>query len=109
MIVIYMMNRNDLDFFMIQDFEWDDGNRQKSRVKHRVDPRECEEVFFNKPLWAHADEKYSQKELRYHALGVTNHGRKLFLSFTIRAHRLRVISARDQSREERKLYENQTK
>ncbi len=39
------------------------------------------------------------------ALGVTYEGRRLFVAFTIRRSRLRIISARPMSRRERVAYE----
>ncbi len=94
-----------LDFKKCEGFDWDAGNQQKSWAKHRVDYRECEELFFNKPLLLHEDKSHSGHEARYYALGATNTGRPIFLVFTIRGRKLRVISARDQSRRERRDYE----
>jgi uncharacterized DUF497 family protein len=88
-------------------FDWDAGNKQKNWEKHTVDYRECEEVFFNQPLLINEDMKYSSQEKRYYVLGRTDTGRTLFLVFTIRNNKIRVISARDQSRKERKIYEQQ--
>ena len=31
-------------------FQWDEGNADKNWIKHRVSPREAEEMFFNEPL-----------------------------------------------------------
>ena len=47
------------------------------------------------------DTAHSAKEKRFKALGKTNKGRLLFISFTIRKNKIRVISPRDQDREER--------
>ena len=88
-----------------EGFEWDDGNDKKNVASHRVSCTEAEEVFFNRPLFVIDDEKHSEKEQRYHALGHSNEGRKLSLSFTIRGNKIRVISARDMSRKERLRYE----
>ena len=86
-------------------FQWDEGNTDKSWLRHKVSWTECEEAFFNNPLLVAADEKHSQKEPRYFALGQTDAGRGLFLVFTIRRALVRAISARDMSRRERKEYE----
>jgi len=86
------------DFDSIVGFDWDQGNRQKNWEKHQVDYRECEEVFFNQPLLIHEDTKHSSQEKRYYVLGRSDTGRLLFLVFTIRNNKIRVISARDQSR-----------
>ncbi|HLC04209.1 MAG TPA: BrnT family toxin [Anaerolineales bacterium] len=86
-------------------FDWDEANSRKIWIRHQVSPGECEEAFFNNPLLVAADEKHSQKEPRYFALGQTDAGRGLFLVFTIRRALVRAISARDMSRRERKEYE----
>ncbi|HYM10010.1 MAG TPA: BrnT family toxin [Bryobacterales bacterium] len=85
------------------EFEWDAHNAEKIWRKHRVAPRECEEVFLNVPLIV-ADEEHSHTEQRFYALGQTDSGRLLFVVFTIRGNLIRVISARDMSRKERGVY-----
>jgi uncharacterized DUF497 family protein len=86
-------------------FQWDAGNLDKNWDLHRVSRGESEQVFFNRPILVVADHQHSQGEARYAALGRTNDGRRLFVVFTIREETLiRVISARDQSREERRIY-----
>ena len=86
-------------------FEWDDGNSDKNWVTHGVGCGEAEEVFFNVPLILALDRKHSKTEDRHFGLGVTNFGRALFVVFTIRGNLVRVISARDMSRGERRIYE----
>jgi len=85
-------------------FEWDEGNKEKNWIGHQVVYTECEEIFFNQPLVVADDILHSKKENRYYALGQTNAGRHLFISFTIRGQLIRVISARDMSRKERRVY-----
>jgi hypothetical protein len=84
-------------------FEWDAGNATKSWDKHRVSRGETEEVFFNAPL-LFAQAGASEQETRYFVLGCTDAGRRLFVVFTLRGTRIRVISARDMSRSERSVY-----
>ena len=86
-------------------FEWDQGNLLKNWEKHGVSPGECEQVFFNAPLIAGHDKQHSEQETRFFALGHTDAGRRLFVVFTIRHGRIRVISARSMNRKERKVYE----
>lgn len=93
-----------IDLSKIDKFEWDDGNRTKNWVKHQVSTTECEEVFFNLPLLLADDSQHSQVEKRYYVLGQTNSGRQLFIAFTVRANKVRVISARDMNRKERQKY-----
>jgi uncharacterized protein len=85
-------------------FDWDDGNLFKNWEKHQVSAFECEQVFFNRPLIAAPDEKHSSEESRFFALGQTDATRLLFIVFTIRDKRIRVISARDMNSRERKQY-----
>ena len=86
-------------------FEWDEGNRDKNWIKHKVSNSECEEIFFNQPLIINFDKNHSKIEIRFYALGHTDLNRKLFIVFTIRNKKIRVISARDMSKKERKIYE----
>lgn len=89
-------------------FEWDEGNRDKNYKKHKVHYKETEELFFNKPVIIYEDVSHSQTEQRYSALGITKKMRKLYVTFTIRNSKIRIISARDQSKNERRLYEKKT-
>lgn len=95
-------------FTDIIGFEWDDGNRDKNRVKHNVLNGECEEVFFNQPLIVLDDANHSKKEIREAAFGVTDNGRRLTVVFTRRKNLIRVISARDMNKKERRFYETQS-
>jgi len=89
----------------LKAFDWNKGNIDKNLVKHKVDFRECEEIFFNKPIKFYFDKQHSQKEDRYMALGATNKSRKLSIIFTHRKNKIRIISARDQNNRERRLYD----
>ncbi len=86
-------------------FDWDDGNSEKNWLTHGVRRSECEEVFFNRPLVVPQVHPLEEREARYHALGETGAGRRLFVVFTVRGNLVRVISARDMSRRERSVYE----
>lgn len=87
-------------------FQWDAGNADKNWDLHSVSLAECEQVFFSRPILVAADDKHSQGAPRYAALGRTNAGRVLSVIFTIRGTLVRVISARDASRRERRVYGN---
>ena len=87
-------------------FDWDEGNLLKNWAKHGVTAAECEQVFFNRPLLAQPDLKHSASEIRFFALGQSDSGRRLFLAFTVRENLIRVISARNMSRKERRSYDN---
>jgi|SRR3990172_10130367 len=93
-----------LDIQSIEGFDWDEGNINKNWIKHRVSNSECEEVFFNLPLLIADNQKHTQEEKRYYALGQTYTNRLLFIAFTIRDNKIRVISARDMSQKEERTY-----
>jgi len=97
------------DFRLVEGFEWDAGNARKSIDKHGVSQSEAEQVFFNKPLLLFDDERHSTVELRFHAYGKSDDGRHLQVSFALRnnGRLVRVISARDMSRKERAVYDQE--
>ncbi len=95
-----------IDLQRITGFNWDTGNARKNE-KHGVSTAEAEQVFFNVPLLLLEDAAHSQDEPRIHALGKTDDGRALHITFTLRQsdQLIRVISARDMHRKERAIYE----
>jgi hypothetical protein len=90
-------------------FDWDDGNRDKNWEKHGISDSESEEVFFNQPLVVRHDPSHSGQEDRLCTFGQTDAGRKLFVAFTMRGKLLRVISAREMTRRERRFYSSYEK
>jgi uncharacterized DUF497 family protein len=102
------MNLHDLPLHGL-GFDWDQENLLKNWEKHGVGFWECEEVFFNQPLLLADDAGHSGDEQRFYALGKTDGERRLFLAFTARRRKIRVISARDMSRKERREYQNAEK
>jgi uncharacterized protein len=86
-------------------FEWDNGNITKNWDKHDVLTGECEQIFFNKPLIVKRDKEHSKLENRYYALGRTNMNRPLFVVFTVRIEKIRIISARDMTVSEIERYQ----
>ena len=96
-----------IDLANISGFNWDAGNVRKSEVKHDVSTAEAEQVFFNTPLILLEDVAHSSEEVRIHALGKTDEGRALHITFTLRkaGALIRVISARDMHRKERAIYD----
>lgn len=95
-----------IDLNKISGFDWDEGNSRKND-KHGVSMAEAEQVFFNAPLLMLVDALHSRVEPRLHALGRTDEGRRLHITFTVRkaGSLIRVISARDMHRKERAVYE----
>lgn len=104
---VYYDNIHDMiNLSLVTGFDWDEGNVIKNS-KHGVNNGEAEQVFFNAPLLLLSDMKHSQHEPRFHALGKTNDGRLLHITFTLRQSQtlIRIISARDMHRKERAIYE----
>jgi len=92
-----------------EGFEWDDGNSNKNWHLHCVGDGECEDVFFNLPLIIASDQKRTPKEIRFSALGRTDANRWLFIAFMVRNNLIRVISARDMTKSEKRKYAEKIK
>lgn len=86
------------------EFEWDRGNREKNK-KHHVTDREAEEAFFDEQKAIYRDVFHSKTEERFILLGKTRQERLLYVIFTKRRSKVRIISARDTNRKEVRLYE----
>lgn len=93
------------EFGQFIGFEWDQGNVNKNLIKHNVENWECEQVFFNRPLFVIDDPKHSISEKRWAAFGKTDANRFLIVVFTKRGDLIRVISARDMNKKEREFYD----
>ena len=88
------------------EFEWDAGNQEKNLVKHGVSNAECEETFFDPHKRVLKEVLHvggSGQEKRHILIGRTKAERILYVVFTVRRNRVRVISARDLNRKERGL------
>ena len=77
----------------------------KNLVKHNVSITECEEVFGDTHKKILEDVQHSKGESRFILLGMTNAHRLLFVVFTLRGDKIRIISARDLNKKEVPLYE----
>jgi len=93
--------------YQCSGFDWNEGNTDKNWLKHKVSSSECEQIFFNHPLLIQDDIIHSKTEQSFYALGQTNLKRFLFIAFTVRNNLIRVISARDMSRKERRVYSDE--
>ena len=92
---------------LLLSFEWDDSNQHKSWKKHSINHKEAEQVFTCNYVLVYNDDKHSHHEQRYWVLGKTQYNKKLFVGFTIRNNKVRIISAKAMSRAERRIYENE--
>ena len=100
------------------EFDWDEGNEQKNWIKHKVKAEEAEELkaeeaeepFFTEERVVAEDKPHSNsQETRFILIGKTREGRMLFIVFTIRKEKIRIISARDADKKEVLLYEKALK
>ena len=85
-------------------FEWDKGNIGKN-TKHKVEDREAEEVFLDENKKTFKDKLHSDGEERFRVVGKTKKERLLFVAFTIRKGKIRIISVRNINKKEVYLYE----
>lgn len=86
-------------------FEWDKGNIDKNLKKHKVSNKEAEQVFNDGSKFIFEDEKHSGEEIRYGLFGESDKGRRLSIVFAVRSDKLRIVTARDVSKRERREYE----
>ena len=86
---------------------WFDDIADKLEWKHGVSTDEVEQVFLGKPHIEFKEKgKTDPDEDLYVALGRTEAGRHLFVAFILKPGQQALpISARDQTRSERKYYE----
>jgi len=87
------------------EFQWDEGNSDKNWLKHQVSTSECEEIFFDDQKITLKDVLHSEKEKRLIIFGRTKKQRLLFVVYTKRNNKVRIISARDADKKEKKIYE----
>ena len=86
-------------------FEWDSGNVTHLWERHKVRPFEAEEMMRDTDAILQPDVLHSHQEKRFAVIGKTRKHRILFLVFTVRTGRIRVLHARGAKRGEVKLYE----
>ncbi len=90
------------------EFEWDEGNIGKNR-KHKIEDKEAEEAFFDEGKVIFNDKIHStNSEERFILLGKTKKDKLLYIVFTERGEKLRIISARNINKKEVHLYEETT-
>ena len=79
-------------------FDWDMGNIDHIIERHGVYPEEAEQAFWN-------GAKVVRDGPVYRVFGETNAGRRLSMICELRNGRVRVISARDMTSNERSRYD----
>jgi uncharacterized protein len=86
-------------------FDWDQDKAVSNLSKHGVSFEEAKTVF-DDPLYVDFyDPAHSDEEDRYLIVGESSQRRLLIASYTERGNLIRLISAREVTRTERKVYE----
>lgn len=88
-------------------FEWDPEKASRNLAKHGVSFEEAATVFSDDLFVTFADPDHSLEERRYLIVGRSTNGRLLVVAHTERNKAVRLISAREASRRERKAYEDE--
>jgi len=86
-------------------FEWYQPKAQSNLEKHKVSFQEASTIFGDKNMLELPDREHSEEELRFIGVGRSDRGRLLFVNFTVRSDKLRIISARQAQSWERREYE----
>jgi uncharacterized DUF497 family protein len=91
-------------------FEWDPAKAKQNIVKHKVRFQSAAEVFKDPHAISIFDEEHSEDEDRWITMGKDNSGTLLVISHTFRkieeeSYRIRIISSRKATKNERKQYE----
>lgn len=89
------------------DFEWDPRKAATNLRKHGVSFTEAGTVFGDELAITVPDPDHSDEEDRFITIGWSNRHRLLMVSHTDRSDRIRIISARELTRNERKAYEEE--
>lgn len=87
------------------NFEWDADKAQFNVEEHEVSFEEATTVFDDSLFIIYKDPDHSIGEQRYIIIGKSKKNRYLFVSYTERGPKIRIISARELTAKERKAYE----
>lgn len=86
-------------------YEWDPKKANANLRKHGVSFEDAATVFLDPLALTYPDPDHSGEEIREITIGHSAKRRVVFLSHTQRGDRIRIISAREVTRMERKQYE----
>ncbi|MCX6726581.1 MAG: BrnT family toxin [Candidatus Shapirobacteria bacterium] len=98
-----------LDLNEPYEFDWDQGNTVKNLVKHNIECRQAEESFLDDKSLLGEDPEHSNTEKRFQLIGKDHQGIVLYVVFTQRKRKIRVISVRIANKKERRFYEQDKK
>ena len=87
------------------DYEWDAAKARQNITRHGVSFEEASSVFDDPLLVTYPDTIHSIQEVRYISVGYSKHGKLLLVVHTDRENKVRIVSSRKATRQERKAYE----
>jgi len=87
------------------EFEWDQKKAEANKRKHGITFHEAATVFGDPLAITFADPDHSLDEDRYLTFGLSRFNQMLVVSHAHRGEKLRIISARPMTRQERVIYE----
>ena len=90
---------------MALSFEWDKRKAESNLKAHGVSFHEATTVFADPLSLTISDPDHSSMGMRFLDIGLSYLGRVLVVSYTERGNKIRLISARLATRNERKQYE----
>jgi uncharacterized protein len=90
------------------EFEWDPDKERSNIERHGIDFTEAATVFGDPLELTISDPDHSVGEFRFLSMGHSSFNRILVVSYTEREDRIRIISARTASPQERRQYESGT-
>jgi uncharacterized DUF497 family protein len=93
---------------IIMEFEWDPRKAAINLRKHDVSFAEAGTIFGDELSITVPDPDHSLDEERYITIGWSNQRRLLMVAHTDRGNRVRIISARELTKSERKEYEEKS-
>lgn len=85
------------------EFEWDENKNAENFQKHGVRFEEAEKAFEDENAVELYDELNSDEEIRYQIIALSPR-RLLFVAFTVREEKIRIISARKAVAKQVKIY-----
>jgi len=89
------------------EFAWNPNKAAYNLRTHGVSFLEAGTVFNDPFAVTYDDPDHSEDENRFLTFGLSNQNRLLIVSHTPRTEKTRIISARQATRRERSLYENE--
>jgi uncharacterized protein len=90
------------------EFEWNPDKASSNYEKHNVSFEEAATVFDDSLSVTFPDPDHSIRESRYVIIGLSRFGQLLIVAHTDRGEKIRIISARKATRQERKFYEQES-